>query len=445
MYLRSAEIENIRSLKNFKLEFDPGKYAGWHVLIGDNGSGKTTLVRAIALALIGPDEAKALRQNWADWLRHEETLGKVEILIDSNPKIDKATGSGKHATDYFLSAAVGLRRTPSAHGKNVELVVRPYRRLDPKRYVWGKGEGWFCASYGPFRRFSGGNKDHEKLFYSNPRVARHLSAFGEDVALTECLDWLRTLHVKRLEGDRQSELLLDHLTQFLNEGDFLPHDTFLERVTSDAVVFRDGNGCHVSVEELSDGYRSVLSMTFELIRQMVHVYGRTKVFPWCIGSSGSLSRMQAEIMVPGVVLIDEIDAHLHPTWQRRIGRWFRKYFPRVQFIVTTHSPLVCQAAEEGSVWRLPTPGDDSTAGRVKGVELQRLIYGSVLEAFDTELFGPDITRSESSKEKLARLAKLNQRSLRAELTAEEKKELDELRATLPTMAGVLEDTKGEES
>lgn len=436
MYLRSAEIRNIRSLKHFKLKFDPGKYAGWHVLIGDNGSGKTTLVRAIALGLIGPDEAKALRQNWADWLRHEEDSGRVGIRIDSNPKIDRATGSGKHTTNYYVGAAVRLRR----HGKNVELEV-PQHKLDPKRYIWGKGRGWFCASYGPFRRFSGGNKDYEKLFYSNPHVARHLSAFGEDVALTECLDWLRDLHVKNLEGNPAGNLLMD-LTRFINEGCLLPHGTVLKGVTSDAVIFRDGNGSHVGIDNLSDGYRSILSMTFELIRQMVHAYGSDRVFP---PNGLRQDKRDIAIKVPGVVLIDEIDAHLHPTWQRRIGRWFRKYFPRVQFIVTTHSPLVCQAAEEGSVWRLPTPGDESSGGRVKGVELQRLIYGSVLEAFDTELFGPDITRSESSKEKLARLAWLNQKSLRADLTAEEKKELDELRAILPTTAGVLEGNNGEEN
>ena len=52
-------------------------------------------------------------------------------------------------------------------------------------------------------------------------------------------------------------------------------------------------------------------------------------------------------MAPGVVLIDEVDAHLHPTWQRRIGLWFREHFPKLQFIVSTHSPLICQAATVG--------------------------------------------------------------------------------------------------
>ena len=47
----------------------------------------------------------------------------------------------------------------------------------------------------------------------------------------------------------------------------------------------------------------------------------------------------------GVILIDEIDAHLHPAWQKRIGFWLKAHFPNIQFIVTTHSPFICQAAD----------------------------------------------------------------------------------------------------
>ena len=111
---------------------------------------------------------------------------------------------------------------------------------------------------------------------------------------------------------------------------------------------------------------------------MERVFGHDKIFDPADPS---------KIIVPGVVLIDEIDAHLHPTWQRRIGFWFRKHFPNIQFIVTTHSPLICQAAEVGSVWHLPTPGSGEQLQQVTGDTLRRLIYGNVLEAYGTEVFG----------------------------------------------------------
>ncbi|HZH76905.1 MAG TPA: AAA family ATPase, partial [Archangium sp.] len=248
---------------------------------------------------------------------------------------------------------------------------------NPRKFVWGGGTGWFCASYGPFRRFTGGDEDYEKLFSTTPQLARHLSVFDESVALTEGLRWLQQLQFKRFEGEPEGALLKP-LMEFINQPGFLPHQARLVSISSREVLFVDGNGYHVPVEELSDGYRSVLSMTFELIRQLAATYGPKRVFR---------AKDPTIVDVPGVVLIDEVDAHLHPTWQRRVGLWFREHFPKLQFIVTTHSPLVCQAAEVGTVWRLPKPGTDEEARQVTGVELDRLIYGNVLDAYGTGLFG----------------------------------------------------------
>ncbi|WP_437761125.1 AAA family ATPase [Sorangium sp. So ce281] len=167
-------------------------------------------------------------------------------------------------------------------------------------------------------------------------------------------------------------------------------------------------------------------MTFELIRQLAATYGGDAIFD---------AKDPTKIIVPGVVLIDEIDAHLHPTWQRRVGRWFREHFPRIQFIVTTHSPLICQAAKPGSVFRLPRPGSEEKAGMVTGTELDRLLYGNVLDAYGTGAFGDVVTRSPEALELLERLATLNQKELAEGLSAKEKKEQRKLRTMLPTAAG----------
>ena len=332
----------------------------------------------------------------------------------------------------FVPAALNLTRSESG----LVTLQESKRDPDPKRYIWGEGEGWFSASYGPFRRFTGGNKEFEKLYYSNPRLAPHLTAFGEEVALTEAVSWLKSLHVRNLEKKPEGELLV-HLKKFINSGELLPHGTKLVEVSSDGVVFRDGSGADVQVEQLSDGYRSILSMTFELVRQMARTYGHNKVVR-------QIKKGEMEIDLPGVVLIDEIDAHLHPTWQIRIGECLLRYFPKVQFIVTTHSPLICHAAERGSVWRLPTPGDDSSfGGRVQGKELQRLIYGDILEAYDTELFGVIGTRSDSAKRLLHRLAELNQKSRKKGLTEKEKTELQQLREAMPLEAGAETSRNGD--
>ncbi len=294
----------------------------------------------------------------------------------------------------------------------------------PYDSIWSGGKGWFSASYGPFRRFTGGDKDYEKLFSSSPHLARHLSVFDESVALTEGLRWLQQLQFKKFEKASEGKLL-DPLLKFINQPGFLPHQVRLEKITSSEVLFVDSNGFRVPVEELSDGYRSILSMTFELIRQLAATYGPKRVFH---------PKDPTKVDVPGVVLIDEVDAHLHPTWQRRVGLWFREHFPKLQFIVTTHSPLVCQAAEVGTVWRLPKPGTDEEAKQVTGVELDRLLYGNVLDAYGTGLFGEGVARSNVAKQRLERLAELNLKEVKKGLSAAERKEQKALRDSQPTAA-----------
>jgi hypothetical protein len=139
-----------------------------------------------------------------------------------------------------------------------------------------------------------------------------------------------------------------------------------------------------------------------------------------------------KIPLPGVVLIDEIDAHLHPSWQTRIGQWFTQYFPNLQFIVTTHSPLICRACEKGSIWRLAAPGSNQESGEVTGTQRDRLIYGNVLDAYGTQVFGAATARSAQANDKLNRLAELNIKSITGNITVKEEQEYLELQSIFPT-------------
>ncbi len=419
MYIQKVELENIRSIRHFEMEFE--RPQGWHVLIGDNGAGKSSIIRSIALALVGPEQALGLRADWNDWLNNQSEEGRILLCIEKH-QVDKQTGGA--ALEHKLIPSVLMFK------RNKELVGlssnadKKSKAPNPTRFNWGLGAGWFSVGYGPYRRFAGGTQEWAKVFYSQPRLGAHLSAFGEDVALTEATEWLVKLNYQQLEESKPNTTI-EAVTALVNSPDFLPHGAKLSRISSSGVVFTDGNGIDIPATQMSDGYRSILSLTFELHRQLVRVYDEKSVF-------GKILKGNMVIDLPGVVLIDEIDAHLHPTWQTRIGQWFTKYFPNIQFIVTTHSPLVCRAAENGAIWRLAAPGGERKSSLVTGTDRDRLVYGNILDAYGTELFGSTPVRSVQSNEKLERLGKLNMLSALGKLSSKEEDERLTLQSILST-------------
>lgn len=422
MYLTKISLKNVRSLKSITWEIEQDQCPGWHVIIGDNGSGKSTFLKAISLILIF-NQFDALRQNSNEWLNRNAENGHINIELLRDTEHDYFTGKGSTPKKKLLPLKVEFSRS-----SNKVIIKKEKSTLDPSRYIWGETvKGWFSAAYGPFRRFSGGDKDYQKLFYSHPRLAAHLSIFGEDVALGESIEWLKKLQFKNLESPSEDSLI-NTLISFINNTELLPHGTKINKISSEGVEFIDGNRCPLLVEELSDGYRSILSMTFEMIRQLAQVYDVNQIF----GGEDN-----ARIIAPGVVLIDEIDVHLHPTWQKQIGIWFCKYFPNIQFIVSTHSPIICQAATKGTVYRLPRPGSDDCGQMITGQNRDRLLYGNVLDAYGTELFGENVTRSEISQQKQTRLAQLNQKARYEQLTEEERQEHQTLQAMMPSNPGTL--------
>jgi hypothetical protein len=381
MHLRSFVVENFGPIR--KLRWDPGENtAGWHVFIGDNGAGKSTLLKALSLAMVGDDGAKGLRISPRSLVTTGKLKGSVGVVWSNGMKFRYDTDKGYPITR------------------------------------WG-GALNFQASFGPTRRFTGNGMKSTDLRRAYPEVARHLSLFDDDWALSEMVGWLKDLKLDQTANE-ETVYPLNWIKAFINNSDLLPNGVRLDDVTSVGPVFVDSKGVHVSLTDLSDGYQSVLGLTLELLRQLAEAEAE----PRHVGG-GNLAVLQS-----GIVLIDEIDAHLHPTWQQRIGSFFTEHFPNMQFLVTTHSPLVCRAATKGSIFRLPRPSDpEDEGGMVTGVDRDRLIYGDVLDAYGTEVFGRGVARSEDGRKKLERLGELNVKARFGEvLNTEEQTEQRELRA-----------------
>ncbi len=429
MYIDKITIENIRGIEREVFDFSNQARAGWHVLLGDNGSGKSTILRAIALSMIGPADIKAFRLDFRDWLRRGTNEGVISLSLVRDVNLDKYIGNAAPQKKPF-DAKVVLKQLDANDPRYSisEVIVDKNGSSVADRNVWSNSAGWFAAGFGPFRRFTGGEKDWESLHYSVPRSAALLSVFGENVALTQTLNWLTDLHHGKLDGFKEQEQQLEYFKRFINETGLLPQNTRLTDVNSRGVFFTDGNGNEVEVTQLSDGFRTVLSMTFELIRQMIRTYGMEQVFKDWGRESDSL-----KVNLPGVVLIDEADVHLHPTWQTEIGEWFVDRFPALQFIVTTHSPLICRAARKGSIWKLATPGSNQPSRPLTQQEKDRLVLGNILDAYSTGAFGEDVTQDKREGQKMAeRIAELSKKSFKGTISTKENEEMENLRAKLPT-------------
>lgn len=399
-YIEKFEVDAMGALNlvNWSIAPEPG----WNVVIGDNGSGKTTFLRALSYALVSSSTYSS--RTWKDEgdrlpfdIRRVLRKGELRIWQRSD-----GSSSAENQPTFVIS-----------HDENVSARVG-YERQDLGNL--------FNAGFGPFRRFTGGDEGYEKEILQFPRVFRHLSLFTERIAFYESVRWLKYLQHKAL-SNRSDEPMLRAVKSFVNNEHLLPNGVRLDEINPDDILFKDGNGVRVALEDLSDGFRSILSLSLELVRQLASHYERDHIFE---PSSGVVA-------APGIVLIDEVDAHLHPSWQRVIGPRLRSLFPRFQFIVTTHSPLVCQGAADGhgTVFRLPKPGTDETAKMLQGVELARILYGNVLDAYGTGAFG-HVERSDEGTEMRKRLVALNLKELSVGLSSEEEQEQDKLRAYFPT-------------
>ncbi|WP_232542281.1 AAA family ATPase [Nocardia bovistercoris] len=250
------------------------------------------------------------------------------------------------------------------------------------------------------------------------------SLFREDASLSESVVWLQQIYLRRLEGRPEAEAIEELVLRLLDDG-LLPEGMRVEKVDSEGLWVRTPEGRTLALASLSDGYRTVAGLVLDLIKQLVSAFDSVAI------DQGSDGRVR--VLHQGVVLIDEIDVHLHIEWQKRIGFWLKDHFPNMQFLVTTHSPFICQAADEGGLIRLsPAWEQDAGAEILMGEEFNRVVNGSVDEAVMTELFGLDSVLSESARDSRLRLAVIEATALKRELTAAERESLAELRSKVPT-------------
>lgn len=383
MYIQKIEISRIRCVERINIDFPENHLSGWHVLIGDNGSGKSTILKAIAAALI--EEYDTQPPFGKDWLRKREKGGEafIHIVMEQEDGIDITSPSSNH---NIYQTLVTITRNKGF--ESWELQERAYST---------RVSGFFSMSFAPIRKFSG--EQREDWFTNNPFRSRHASLFKQDMGLTEITQWLKDERLRADDAGEEESIVLKGLKKLINEGALLPNQTTFDAVRAEGLIFKDNLGNSIGLQDLSDGFQSVLGIMFELIRQLVSCYGAETVFQSIIQDN------IAVINCSGAVLVDEIDAHLHPTWQTKIGQWFTHYFPKLQFIVTTHSPLICRGCAKengdinGTIWKITSLAEGNKIELMDNDDRDALVYGDVLDAYDTNAFGVAVTRGEAGKQK----------------------------------------------
>jgi energy-coupling factor transporter ATP-binding protein EcfA2 len=423
MYIRRVVLTNIKGFETAELDFcpDSSTYAGWAVITGDNGSGKTALLRAIALAILGPEQSRGLIQDLTGWVSHGEDAGSVSVEIRPNHNFDKTQKGGYPIQGTFWAE---VEITMDESGGTWEVKAADIFRNKKKSAVngpWAQSTpGWCALAYGPFRRLYGSSPDAQRLMVLPGRIPRFATLFKEDATLAECEEWVRELQYKKLEGNQVEARALENLLALIGR-EFLRHGVIVDRVDSNGIWLLDAAKRRVPLIDMSEGYRSALAMLIDIFRHMVQIYG-----PDIVSKSEDGNVYVAR---PGIVLIDEIDTHLHPDWQRDIGFWLQKHFPQVQFIVSTHSPLVCPAANNGRIYHLAaSPSHDRKIEpfRLTTEDYERVIAGKPDQILVSPAFGLTQTRSPRAVRAREKHARLISKRLAGPLSDAEELELDQL-------------------
>jgi predicted ATP-binding protein involved in virulence len=327
--LRELRVENYRCFESITLPLEEDST----VLFAENGGGKTALLTAIAMGLSvfqrSSPKALTLDARRDPRLRTLDERGRREPIGPCTVTWTAAVGD-TDSVEWSTTVQPASGRAQNRHQLILEAIEK----------VRVPGDRWpLFAWYGVDRMVSsrGRQRPSER---TRDRWDAYSSALDPTLDDGPLLQWL------------QDEMLGDVARQQQGEPERFFHKAVMEatvRATpgvvnawydpveqSPIVHFDDG---HVAPwSELSDGYHVFIALVADIARRAVIL--------------NEIDGGEAPARVDGVVLIDELDLHLHPRWQRVALPRLVSAFPRLQFVVTTHSPQVLSSAENRQVRRL---------------------------------------------------------------------------------------------
>ena len=326
---RELHVENYRCFDELRLSLEEDTT----VLFAENGGGKTALLTALAtgLAVFQRGAPKALkldakrdpRMRTLDEQGRREPVGPCKVAWTADVGVSESV-------TWSMAAHPASGRKMNKHQPIFEALER----------VRVPGDRWPLFAWYGVDRLGRHRDPRRKVERTRDRWEAYDSSLDPNLDESSLLQWL------------QDEMLGDVVRRQQDEPERLFHAAVMEataRATpgvthgwydpvAEGPVVRFDDGHAAPWSELSDGYHVFIALVADIARRAVML--------------NEFDGAEALARVEGVVLIDEIDLHLHPRWQREALPRLRDVFPKLQLIITTHSPQVLSSAENRQVRRL---------------------------------------------------------------------------------------------
>ncbi len=354
-YFLSLTISNVRCFglgQRLDLSDGNGHPAQWTVLLGENGVGKTTLLQSIAALQADEDirieDTKTIDGNLKN---HPSTYLPIGFRSTSNSfrglfdRVESARRKKRYDTDDELSlyAEVAVGTLIGDHS----LIAVEEFGFDGNLAIRSSHGSVYVANliifaYGAHRR-AGQNVLSPSEFKDTCKTI-----FDADAELVGAEEWLLQTNYATVVGKNSQKMLAQNRLQKVKKLliQILPDISDFHFGTSDdssltpRVEAKTPYGW-VRVADLSLGYKTALTWMVDFASRLFERYPDS----------------ENPLAEPAICLVDEIDLHLHPRWQRELVQKLTETFPNTQFIVTAHSPLIVQAAPNANIALLRREGD----------------------------------------------------------------------------------------
>lgn len=323
--LTSITLQNLRGLHQIELNPAPAQsnLGQWVVILGQNGVGKTTLLRSLALALRNTQDPSIWPPGAFSntWLRitppgeHPLTEAQISITLSQQAAAPPTT----HETLIRQNGSTSIKQFPPQTRRHIVPV-----------FAYGCRRG--SALGGAARKLDLSENE-------GPEIAT-LFDTGADIIHAET--WLTKLD-SAAGKDKASAAILNTVLTALCK--FL--DIQQIRIEANGIFITEHSGLRLPFEMLSDGYLTSAGWFLDLLARWITLAQKHHIAL----TPDFMQQMR------GLVLIDEIDLHLHPRWQIEIISRTRELLPQMSFFVTTHNPLTLVGAKANEIWILEREDD----------------------------------------------------------------------------------------